>query len=236
MRTDRDIRPTSDGRPRPRDVFCPHNQIPKRTPLRLNSRLIDSRRFTSSVASLRATVQYVLLQSTFRTNRFGTNRQLVVFRIFDMFERQSLRSDRASAAFTQRRRHFSGEPIQGTFADTNLYATVNQRTHHIACECVGDDGEAKQSRLQGGRRYRSPMVVPSSISGCCGMRLQYAVLTSRMVVPPGLGVANEPKSCRPIVISAALFMAPMSRLSSICSTLFLVRGSISLDRSAMRYT
>ena len=73
-----------------------------------------------------------------------------------MFERQSLRSDRAGAAFTQRRHHFSGEPIQGTFADTDLYATVNQRTHHIACECVGDDGEAEQSRFQGGRSVPLP--------------------------------------------------------------------------------
>ena len=68
-------------------------------------------------------VQYVLLQSTFRTNRFGTNRQLVVFRIFDMFQRQSLRSDRTGAAFTQRRRHFFGEPIHGTFADAYLHTT-----------------------------------------------------------------------------------------------------------------
>ena len=73
-----------------------------------------------------------------------------------MFQRQSLRSDRTGAAFTQRRRHFFGEPIHGTFADAYLHTTINQRSHHIACESVRNDGEAEQSGFDRRRAISLP--------------------------------------------------------------------------------
>ena len=153
----------------------------------------------------------IKLQCALGANGFGADRQLVVGRIFDMPQRQSLRRDRSCGAFAQRSRHFSCKPVEGTFADTDLHAAVDEGAHHIACKRVGDDHEADEARFHGRVRYRSPIVMPSSISVRCGTRRQYAVFTSRMVVPPGFGVANEPKSCRPIVIAAASFMALRSK-------------------------
>ena len=64
----------------------------------------------------------IKLQCALGANGFGADRQLVVGRIFDMLQRQSLRRDRSCGAFAQRSRHFSCKPVEGTFADTDLHA------------------------------------------------------------------------------------------------------------------
>ena len=74
----------------------------------------------------------IKLQCALGANGFGADRQLVVGRIFDMLQRQSLRRDRSCGAFAQRSRHFSCKPVEGTFADTDLHAAVDEGAHHIA--------------------------------------------------------------------------------------------------------
>lgn len=101
-------------------------------------------------------VQYVLLQSTFRTNRFGTNRQLAVFRIFDMFQRQSLRSDRTSAAFTQRRRHFSAnQSTERLPIPTCTQPLTNDRTI-LRAKASATMVKHSSPDSTAGVRYRSP--------------------------------------------------------------------------------
>ena len=85
------------------------------------------------------------LQCALGANGFGSNRELVIARIFDMLQRQSLRGDRSCGTFPQWSRHFPREPIKRPFADADLHATVDERPHHIAGEGVRDDREADEA-------------------------------------------------------------------------------------------
>lgn len=98
----------------------------------------------------------IKLQCALGANGFGADRQLVVGRIFDMLQRQSLRRDRSCGAFAQRSRHFSCKPVEGTFADTDLHAAVDEERTILRANASATITKQTRPDSTVGVRYRSP--------------------------------------------------------------------------------
>lgn len=106
----------------------------------------------------------IKLQCALGANGFGADRQLVVGRIFDMLQRQSLRRDRSCGAFAQRSRHFSCKPVEERLP----IPTCTQPLTRSAPYCV-------QTRRRRSRSRRGP--IPRSAYGTAPHR--HAVVDKR---------------------------------------------------------